>query len=759
MAVMESKTDQEYSYENPECKPVEDLKIKKTKNGLTDLIPALNACWCEPRLFTLYIPPPEPDESGAFPLGAKEDWLERIGFLVEDMEWLLQLPYFKFWSQVAFGDGTLNGMMSFLQHALPYYQLNKLPTDSEVQDAYHTVHHLVFLVISRISVSRESETEWMREKTLGNILYDNYLITVPILFDMCVVYGKDNQHEVSQIVHKIFRVQPLYEDDLNKSIDFMPKVLNLIENQMNSKNISEAESPVKLTDRAAQKSTPVTKALLAYIIPYLLDTSVNISTFLDVYPPAAVLYHNKGFEKRVASFYENTIPVLCHQLEIFYNKEETICDYCELKTKLDLARVQLLQIFHHILFYYINNIIMNRQHFSEEEIKKNVDEYSSALCDCLSHRLFITDYHSGYPVDQDLDIICQVYPEMDSVKCDYILESVLSCFDVKPKKQVDRGYGNNYGESLRNIQDPMNAEPGPSGLNTKKRVVTGVDLESLITEVKDIFPHLGDGFVQKCLEFYNYESAEVINSLLENSLPDHLVAMDKDLPFIPPEEEDGAKGTDIPERVNVFDNDEFDIMTKDHIDTSRIHKGKRRGKHKNLTDMLDDKSHVHQLRDMYSKLGLVETEETLEYDDEYDDTYDDPEVSIQETETETERRPFVTPRVLQPKAAPELEEDDAEEDGNMANGNDEREHPRFDYFVPNPEEIRAKAEERRMNFRSRTFRGTGQSRDVVGKPKGQGQERDVVHNRDYKQVHKSTRGNHNRRIMAAKKRQQGMMPS
>lgn len=25
----------------------------------------------------------------------------------------------------------------------------------------------------------------------------------------------------------------------------------------------------------------------------------------------------------------------------------------------------------------------------------------------------------------------------------------------------------------------------------------------------------------------------------------------------------------------MFDNDEFDIMTKDHIDTSRVHKGKR----------------------------------------------------------------------------------------------------------------------------------------------------------------------------------------
>lgn len=28
-------------------------------------------------------------------------------------------------------------------------------------------------------------------------------------------------------------------------------------------------------------------------------------------------------------------------------------------------------------------------------------------------------------------------------------------------------------------------------------------------------------------------------------------------------------------RYNVFDNDEFDVMTRDHIDTSRVHKGKR----------------------------------------------------------------------------------------------------------------------------------------------------------------------------------------
>lgn len=42
--------------------------------------------------------------------------------------------------------------------------------------------------------------------------------------------------------------------------------------------------------------------------------------------------------------------------------------------------------------------------------------------------------------------------------------------------------------------------------------------------------------------------------------------------------------------------------------------------------------------------------------------------------------------------------------------------------------------------------------DVKGKPKGQGQDNDVLKNRKWKEKHKSSAGNHNRRYMADKKR-------
>jgi activating signal cointegrator complex subunit 2 len=36
--------------------------------------------------------------------------------------------------------------------------------------------------------------------------------------------------------------------------------------------------------------------------------------------------------------------------------------------------------------------------------------------------------------------------------------------------------------------------------------------------VKDILPHLGDGFILKCLKHYGFNAARVINSILEDNL-------------------------------------------------------------------------------------------------------------------------------------------------------------------------------------------------------------------------------------------------
>lgn len=71
-------------------------------------------------------------------------------------------------------------------------------------------------------------------------------------------------------------------------------------------------------------------------------------------------------------------------------------------------------------------------------------------------------------------------------------------------------------------------------------------------------------------------------------------------------------------------------------------------------------------------------------------------------------------------------------------------------------------EKREAAFRGRVFKRGGKSSgsgDVVGKPKGQGNDKDVLINRDKKNTNKSSRANHNRRSGAEWKRRQGMVPS
>jgi activating signal cointegrator complex subunit 2 len=48
--------------------------------------------------------------------------------------------------------------------------------------------------------------------------------------------------------------------------------------------------------------------------------------------------------------------------------------------------------------------------------------------------------------------------------------------------------------------------------------------------VKDIFPDLGDGFVEACLDYFDSKPEPVLNALLENSIPEALKSVERSLP-------------------------------------------------------------------------------------------------------------------------------------------------------------------------------------------------------------------------------------
>lgn len=60
--------------------------------------------------------------------------------------------------------------------------------------------------------------------------------------------------------------------------------------------------------------------------------------------------------------------------------------------------------------------------------------------------------------------------------------------------------------------------------------VSGVELDSLISQVKDLLPDLGEGFILACLEEYSYNAEQVINNILEDKLVPSLDKLDRTMP-------------------------------------------------------------------------------------------------------------------------------------------------------------------------------------------------------------------------------------
>ena len=142
---------------------------------------------------------------------------------------------------------------------------------------------------------------------------------------------------------------------------------------------------------------------------------------------------------------------------------------------------------------------------------------------------------------------------------------------------------------------------------------SGVELDSLISNVRDILPDLGEGFIEAALEEYDFNSESVINALLEDNLTPNLRSMDRkkaDRKPPPEKRRSTPPPSNYPEHKNVYEDAGFEGLKDFHV-------GKRETA-KNVKSLLDDKSEVDKSRYLayanadvgsgsaYDQVGLVQ---------------------------------------------------------------------------------------------------------------------------------------------------------
>uniref|UniRef100_A0A8D1BQY1 Activating signal cointegrator 1 complex subunit 2 n=1 Tax=Sus scrofa TaxID=9823 RepID=A0A8D1BQY1_PIG len=693
---------------------------------------------------------------------AVEEYLERATFVANDLDWLLALPHDKFWCQVIFDETLQKCLDSYLRYVPRKFDEWVAPAP-EVVDMQKRLHRSVFLTFLRMSTHKESKDHFISPSAFGEILYNNFLFDIPKILDLCVLFGKGNSPLLQKMIGNIFLQQPSYYNDLDATVPTILQVFSNILQHCGLQGDGASAIPQKLEERSRLTPSDMPLLELKDIVLYLCDTCTTLWAFLDIFPLACQTFQKHDFCYRLASFYEIAIPELESAIKKRRLEDSKLLG--DLWQRLSHSRKKLLEIFHILL----NQIcLLPVLESSCDNIQGFIEEFLQIFSSLLQEKRFLRDYDALFPVADDVSLLQQASSALDETRTAYILQAVESAWEGVDRRKATDARSPPAAENPNGVvetAEPENSE-GEECLGAAAApapAVCGVELDSLISQVKDLLPELGEGFILACLEHYSYDPEQVINNVLESRLAPALSQLDCSL-------DRQVKPDPTPlltSRHNVFQNDEFDVFSRDSVDLSRVHKGRR--KTENTRSLLNDKREVVAQRQRYEQYSVVVEEVPLQpgegspyhgddYEDEYDDTYDGNQVGANDADSDDElisRRPFTIPQVLRTKVPGEGQVEDEEEEEEEA----EDEAPKPDHFVQDPAVLREKAEARRMAFLARKGYRYDSSTAVAGSPRGHGQSRETTQERRKKEANKATRANHNRRTMADRKRSKGMIPS
>uniref|UniRef100_A0A8D2G6D3 Activating signal cointegrator 1 complex subunit 2 n=1 Tax=Theropithecus gelada TaxID=9565 RepID=A0A8D2G6D3_THEGE len=642
----------------------------------------------------------------------------------------------------------------------------------EVVDMQKHLHRSVFLTFLRMSTHKESKDHFISPSAFGEILYNNFLFDIPKILDLCVLFGKGNSPLLQKMIGNIFTQQPSYYNDLDETLPTILQVFSNILQHCGLQGDGASTTPQKLEERGRLTPSDMPLLELKDIVLYLCDTCTTLWAFLDIFPLACQTFQKHDFCYRLASFYEAAIPEMESAIKKRRLEDSKLLG--DLWQRLSHSRKKLIEIFHIIL----NQIcLLPILESSCDNIQGFIEEFLQIFSSLLQEKRFLRDYDALFPVAEDISLLQQASSVLDETRTAYILQAVESAWEGVDRRKATDAKDPSVTEEPNGVtvmaeavsqasSHPENSEEEEcmGAAAAVGPAVCGVELDSLISQVKDLLPDLGEGFILACLEYYHYDPEQVINNILEERLAPTLSQLDRNL-------DREMKPDPTPllmSRHNVFQNDEFDVFSRDSVDLSRVHKGKSTRKEENTRSLLNDKRAVAAQRQRYEQYSVVVEEVPLQpgeslpyhsvyYEDEYDDTYDGNQVGANDADSDDElisRRPFTIPQVLRtkvPREGQEEDDDDEEEEADEA--------PKPDHFVQDPAVLREKAEARRMAFLAKKGYRHDSSTAVAGSPRGHGQSRETTQERRKKEANKATRANHNRRTMADRKRSKGMIPS
>lgn len=236
--------------------------------------------------------------------------------------------------------------------------------------------------MKRLITSHESDSQYLSNEKHAEIIYSNFIITIPMLFDLFTLYGYSNIGLIQKIMQTLIKIESKYSSDIKNGINFILSTFESMTKQLNVEKPEDSQFFVEIRD----------------LIMYLMNIATTLNITVSNLPEEINIYCTQELhlEHRIAAFYDNFIPVLYQNACI---KE---LDAVFLKF-INYSRVELINCFRSSVYRGISSILDTH----EKKKYKMAGDVLSTFIKSAGYKTFVTDYTKLYPIQVDLDIITQ----------------------------------------------------------------------------------------------------------------------------------------------------------------------------------------------------------------------------------------------------------------------------------------------------------------------------------------------------------------
>lgn len=592
------------------------------------------------------------DEAVASGLAADQGGLDPVesqrvvDLLNRELSRLLKLNPRDFWKEVA-SDTSLNDFLeSFLKsrsrwYDFPYRGAKGIVAGTIVGE--YELSRRVYMVLYRISSSRDPGAkagDSLSPKDHAVLLQEKRLLDLPKLLDICAIYGHENEDLTRILVVNSVKAQPRIHDDFSAVLAHFLSIAHT----MYQRCTSSLEVLFSIRDGQDQGSRRLHTDYLE-VMDFLNDAVISMDAFVGAYKQAAIFfscpvetsYGNAELINTLAQLHDSLLPSLKHGFQLLFASEsgrhEISADLrTNITVSLKMLSTRIVNFGWKLLYFsYLSDDSFDAGLPFQSATKIFPAQVEDPL---VRAEILIQTFRevNAFSVDQDgkgktfLQHMEEHYKLLDRV--DLLLNKGWIIMDDEQHKLLSMSILNYFGGDIKSVSHvPRHVIELPTDEDS-------AILASKISQIKDLFPNYGKGFLSACLEVYNQNPEEVIQRILEETLHKDLQLLDTSLEDIPLSKassssvRDKGKGKLLDSTITAAPTNILTAVGKQQNASTQVSSSSAVGRYvrKSTTDLPDPQTLDSRGDKDVAKTAALASQ--LEYDDEYDDSFDDLGLSV-----------------------------------------------------------------------------------------------------------------------------------